>query len=204
MLKIKIMLIEDHNVVREGLKRLIEMEEDMLVLAEAGTCMEALNNVSPDIDIILLDIKLPDGDGLELYKKIHSLLPDIKFVALTTYDDPLFIKKAIEYGINGFIPKYASFDQIKEAILLTLRTGRYLYPGLNVELLFNLSESSLTELEAEILQRIAGGENQRSIAQAMFISNSTLRRRIKGICTKLGVDSVEEAVASAAKRGLIK
>ncbi|WP_238473410.1 response regulator [Desulforamulus profundi] len=93
MEKIKIMLIEDHNVFREGLKKLLELEDNMTVVAEAGSCEEALAKLSGDIDVILLDIGLPDGDGLDLAGKIKQKYLRIKHVALTTYDDPIFIKK---------------------------------------------------------------------------------------------------------------
>jgi DNA-binding NarL/FixJ family response regulator len=204
MSKIKIMLIEDHNILREGLRRLIEIEENITVVAEAGSCAEAMKNLKEDTDIILLDIKLPDGDGLELCGAIKKRSPGVRFIALTTYDDPLFIKKALESGVHGFIPKYASFDEIKSAITITMRDGRYLYPGLKVEVLMNLSETGLTEMEIRILQMIAGGESQKTVAAALFMSMSTLRRRIKGLCTKLGVETVEEALASAVKKGLIE
>jgi len=200
---IKIMLVEDHHIVREGLRRLIEMEPGMLVVAEAGSCKEAMANLQKDTDIILLDIKLPDGDGLGLCEHISPKIPGVKYIALTTYDDPLFVKKAMEHGVNGFIPKHASFDEIKSAITITLRDGRYLYPGLDTSKLFNLSETGLNNMEIKILQLIATGENQKDIAEKLFISLSTLRRRLKGICTKLGVKTTEEAVASAAKKGLI-
>jgi len=204
MSKIRIMLVEDHNIVREGLRRLIEMEEHMTVVAEAGSCREALENLREDINIILLDIKLPDGDGLDLCREIKQKISRVRFIALTTYDDALFIKKAIESGVHGFIPKYASFDEIKSAITITLRDGRYLYPGLNMEVLMNLSGSVLTDLERKILQMLACGETQKTIAAALFMSVSTLRRRVRGICTKLGVDTMEEALTTAAKKGLIE
>lgn len=198
------MLIEDHHIVREGIKNLIEMEDRMAVVAEAGSCKEALENLEKHTDVVVLDIKLPDGDGLDLIKEIKQQVPRVKLIALTTYDDPMFIKKAIEYGVHGFIPKYASFDEIKSAINITLRDGCYLYPGLNTAMIMNLSESSLSEMETRILQLIAGGETQKAIAESFYISISTLRRRLQGICTKLGVSTVEEALASAVKRGLIK
>lgn len=204
MEKIKIMLVEDHNIVREGLKRLIEMEPGMTVVAEAGSCRETMENIRDDIDIILLDIKLPDGDGLELCKEITKRLPRVKYIALTTYDDPMFVKKAMEHGVHGFIPKHASFNEIKSAITITLKNGRYLYPGLDTDKLFNLSQTGLNDMEIQILQLIAQGENQKSAADKLFISLSTLRRRIKGICTKLGVKTIEEALTTAAKKGLIE
>jgi DNA-binding NarL/FixJ family response regulator len=109
----------------------------------------------------------------------------------------------MEYGINGFIPKYASFDEIRSAINIVMKTGSYLYPGLGSEL-FRCCEPGLAEEELKILQLLATGENQKSLANQLYISLSTLRRRIQGICTKLGVRTIEEAVASAAKKGLIK
>ncbi|MEW6770955.1 MAG: response regulator transcription factor [Bacillota bacterium] len=204
MSQIKIMLVEDHQVVREGLKKLIELEENMTVVAEAGTYQEALHNLRDDINLVLLDIALPDGDGLELPGKIGARLPGVKYLALTTYDDPVFVRKAMEYGINGFIPKYASFDEIKSAINIVLKTGSYLYPGLGSELFLRGREPGLAEEELKILQLLATGENQKAVANQLYISLSTLRRRIQGICTKLGVKTIEEALASAAKKGLIK
>ncbi|RJX22740.1 MAG: DNA-binding response regulator [Ammonifex sp.] len=204
MNQIKIMLIEDHQVVRQGLKKLIELEDNITVVAEAGTCQEALENLRDDISLVLLDIALPDGDGLELPGKIGTRLPGLKYLALTTYYDPVFVRKAMEYGINGFIPKYASFDEIRSAINMVMKTGSYLYPGLGSELFFKGPKPGLAEEELKILQLLATGENQKSVANQLYISLSTLRRRIRGICTKLGVKTIEEALASAAKKGLIK
>lgn len=203
-MKTKVMLVEDHHIVREGLRKLIDMEENMTVVSEAGSVAEALQNFNLHTDVVLLDIKLPDGDGLDLSRELSKTYPKVKFIALTTYDDPLFIRKAIESGVHGFIPKYATFDEIRSAIGITMRTGRYLYPGLNTEMLMNSSESGLTDVELNILNRVAGGENQKNIAESLFLSISTLRRRLQGICVKLGVGTIEEALAAAVKKGLIE
>ncbi|WP_018084341.1 response regulator transcription factor [Desulfurispora thermophila] len=204
MSKIKIMLIEDHNVFREGLKKLLELEDNMQVVAEAGSCAEALAGLSADIDIILLDIGLPDGDGLELVGKIKQSHPHIKHVVLTTYDDPVFIKKAIECGVKGFVPKYAFFEEIKAAVLMTHKGGSYLYPGLSADFLLHYSDTGLTDKEIQLLQLLARGKNQREIAAELYISLSTFRRRLRGILVKLNVQSVEEALTVAVKKGIIK
>lgn len=204
MEKIKIMLIEDHNVFRQGLKQLLELENNMSVVAEAGSCQEALSKLTPDIDVILLDIGLPDGDGLDLAMQIKDKYPNIKHVALTTYDDPIFIKKAMECGVKGFVPKYAFFDEIKSAVIMTSRGSSYLYPGLNTETLLHLSDSGLSNKEMSILTMLASGKNQKEIASDLFMSLSTFRRRLRDIFTKLNVHSVEEALTVAVKRGIIK
>lgn len=204
MHKIRIMLIEDHNVFREGLKKLIELEEGMMVAAEAGSYKEALEKVSGEIDVILLDINLPDGDGLDLCAIIKHKFPLIKHVALTTYDDGVFIKKALECCVNGFVPKYAFFDEIRSAILMTHRGGTYIYPGLSTNTLLNLSDSGFSQLELNMLQFLAEGKNQKEIADQLFISLSTFRRRLNGICSKLKVNTVEESLTVAVKKGLIK
>ena len=202
MEKIKIMLIEDHNVFRQGLKQLLELENNMTVVAEAGSCQEALAKLTSDIDVILLDIGLPDGDGLDLAVQIKNKYPTIKHVALTTYDDPVFIKKAMECGVKGFVPKYAFFDEIKSAVLMTSRGSSY--PGLNTETLLHLSDSGLSEKEMSILSLLASGKNQKEIAADLYMSLSTFRRRLRDIFTKLNVHSVEEALTIAVKRGIIK
>lgn len=202
--KINIMLVEDHNIVRQGLKRLIEMEEGLSVTAEAGTCAEAMEKLNDNVDVVLLDIKLPDGDGLELCRVMSKSNPRLKFIALTTYDDAYFIRKALDCGVHGFIPKYASFEEIKSAIDITVRNGHYLYPGLGLEVIMKLPQTGFTDVETRVLQMIAAGETQKDVAASLFMSLSTLRRRIKGICTKLGVETVEEALAAAVKKGLIE
>ncbi|TYO93374.1 response regulator transcription factor [Desulfallas thermosapovorans] len=204
MSKINIMLVEDHNIVRQGLKRLIEMEEGLSVTAEAGTCAEAMEKLNNNVDVVLLDIKLPDGDGLELCRVMSKSNPRLKFIALTTYDDAYFIRKALDCGVHGFIPKYASFEEIKSAIDITVRDGHYLYPGLGLDVIMKLPQTGLTDVETRVLQMIAAGETQKDVAASLFMSLSTLRRRIKGICTKLGVETVEEALAAAVKKGLIE
>lgn len=204
MNRIRIMLVEDHNVFREGIKRLIDLEENMQVVAEADSLAQALQNISRDVDIVLLDIGLPDGDGLELAERVNRSFPHVKFVALTTYDDVTFVRRALELGIHGFVPKYAFFDEIKSAINMVFKGGTYLYPGLQAEWLLKPSTPGLTDLEAGILKLIARGENQREVAARLYISLSTLRRRIRGICTKLGVKTLEESLAVAARKGLLR
>lgn len=203
MEKIKVMLIEDHNVFREGLKKLIDLEDNMSVTAEAGTCREAMQNISDEVDVTLLDIGLPDGDGLKLCPEFKRRHPHIKHVALTTYDDPVFIKKAMECGVNGFVPKYAFFDEIRSAILTTYKGRSYLYPSLSTDVLLHLSEPGLSDSDLTILQSLASGKNQKEIADQLYISLSTLRRRFKLIFAKLDVDTVEEALIAAAKKGLL-
>lgn len=202
MEKIRVMLVEDHNVFREGLKKLIDMEDNMTVVAEAGTYQQALAMVSPDVDVILLDINLPDGDGLDLCTVFRTKYPQIKHVALTTYDDAVFIKKAMDCGVNGFVPKYAFFDEIKAAINMTHRGSSYIHPGLT-DTLLGLSKPSLSDSELSILKLLSQGITQKEVAEQMFISLSTLRRRVRSILSKLEVSTLEEALTTAIKKGLI-
>ena len=203
MKKIGIMLVEDHNIFREGLKKLLDMEENMQVVAEADSCAQAVQNINQDVDVVLLDIGLPDGDGLNLCELMTQTNPQLKLVALTTYDDITFIRKAMERGIHGFVPKYAFFDEIKSAINMVIKGGAYLYPSLQAEWLLKPSTPGLSDVEANILQLIAQGKNQKEVAAELYLSLSTLRRRIKGICTKLGAKAIEEALAAAARKGLL-
>ncbi|MTI80956.1 MAG: response regulator transcription factor [Firmicutes bacterium] len=204
MSKINVMLVEDHNVFREGLKKLLDMEDNIAVVAEADTYKDALQNVRENVDVILLDINLPDGDGLELCSIFKERYPHIKHVALTTYDDAIFIKKAMESGVDGFVPKHAFFDEIKSAILMTYKGRSYLYPGLSSDTLMNLSGPGLSDSELQILQMLASGKNQKEVADELYISLSTFRRRIKSAFKKLKVSTVEEALTVAIKKGLIR
>lgn len=201
---IRIMLVEDHNIFREGLKRLLDTEERLRVVAQADSYAGALKNVHRDVDVVLLDIGLPDGDGLDLCGRLKEAYPHLKIIVLTTYDDLTFVRKAMEYGVKGFIPKYAFFEDIKAAIAMVFRGGAYIYPGLPVELLLRPADPGLSDLETSILQLIARGESQKEVAERLYVSLSTLRRRIRGVCTKLGVKTLEEALAVAARRGLVR
>ncbi|WP_027718983.1 response regulator transcription factor [Desulfovirgula thermocuniculi] len=204
MERIRIMLVEDHNVFREGLAKLLDTEENFQVVAQADSFARALENFRPDVDVVLLDIGLPDGDGLELCRPFRAANPAVKIIALTIYDDVTLIRKAMEKGVRGFVPKYAFFEEIKAAINMVHRGHTYVYPSLQAELLRKPSDPGLSDQETVILQAIARGESQKEIAEKLYVSLSTLRRRLKGICTKLGVKTVEEALAVAAKKGLVR
>lgn len=204
MEKIRIMLVEDHNVFREGLKKLLETEDKFQVVAQADSFAQALKYTDGNVDIVLLDIGLPDGDGLELCSQLLSAFPQLKIIILTTYDDITLVRKALERGVKGFVPKYAFFEEIKSAILTVYKGSIYIYPGLQAQLLLANREPCLSDTETNILQLIAQGENQKEIAAKLYMSLSTLRRRIRGLCTKLGVSTIEEALAVAAKRGLLR
>ncbi|MGQ9825853.1 MAG: response regulator [Desulfotomaculales bacterium] len=201
---IKIMLVEKDNLYREGLAKLLETDDRFRVVAQAGTMRQALQNISPEVDILLLDTGLPDGDGLDLCAFLKDACPSVKIIILAAYDDVTFIRRAAERGVKGFVPKYAFFEDVRSAITMVFRGGAYLYPGLQANLLWKPLEPALTEAEVNILQFLARGESQKEVAEKLFVSISTLRRRIKGICAKLGAASLEEALVAAARRGLVR
>ena len=204
---IRILLVDDHQVVREGLRRMLELEKDMEVVGEAATVEEALTQaelLSPDI--ILMDIKMPGRDGIEATRLLKKRQPACQIIMLTLYEE--YLVQAIEAGAAGYLLKDIKRDELVRAIHtvhqgrspLNLSLGRELFAKLASSI---KDEQTLSERELAILRLIASGATTERIGAQLFLSDATVKRDIRHIFEKLGVHNRSEAVAEAYKRKLI-
>ncbi|MDP2730889.1 MAG: response regulator transcription factor [Dehalococcoidales bacterium] len=205
---IRILLVDDHPVVREGLRRMLEIEDDFQIVGEAAGDKEVLSQVeSFSPDVILMDIKMPGVDGIELTRMIKERHPDCHIIMLTLYDE--YLPRAIEAGAAGYLLKDIRREELTRAIR-AVREGRApLNLSLGQDRLAELTPSArreqyhLSERESAILRLIADGITTENIARQLFLSEASIKRSVRLIFEKLGVHNRSEAVSEAYKRGLI-
>jgi DNA-binding NarL/FixJ family response regulator len=209
MEEIRILLVDDQQVVREGLRRMLELENDLNVVGEAADASEALPQVeSLSPEIVLMDIKMGGVDGIELTRRLRQKHPDINVIMLTLYDE--YLTQAIEAGAVGYLLKDIKREELVRAIR-SVRDGRSpLALSLTRDHLTELTSAtdwkrkfSLSDRESTILHLIADGVTTAEISDQMFLSQASVKRSISLIFEKLGVRNRSEAVSEAYKRKLI-
>jgi two-component system response regulator NreC len=215
-MKIRLLLVDDHQVVRSGLKMLLAGENDIEIVGEAGTAREALEaviNMHPMV--VLMDIGLPDLSGIEATREIKRMNPEVAVVALTIHEDEEYFFKMLDAGAGGYVPKRAAPEELLTAIRAAAKGEVYLYPSMAKLLVkdYLLQEHSsephsaidgLTGREQEVLRYLAEGESNDNIASALVISNKTVARHRENIMQKLGLHSRAELVRYAIRKGIIK
>jgi len=213
---IRLLLVDDHAVVRSGLRMLLATEGDVEIIGEAGTAAEALA-AAMDLmpDVILMDIGLPDKSGIDATSEIKARFPDMAIVALTIHEDEEYFFKMLEAGASGYVPKRAAPDELLTAIRAAANGEVYLYPTMAKLLVrdYLVSEPAdreqtngkeLTEREQEVLTHLAEGESNDEIAKALVISPKTVARHRENIMRKLNLHSRAELVRYAIRKGIIK
>lgn len=216
---IKILLVEDHEVVRGGLRMLLDNQNDMVIAGEASTGEEALQLVTHiQPDVILMDITLPDISGIEATRRLLQTGCQSKIIALTIHEDEQFFFEMLQAGASGYVPKRAAPEDLINAIRMVDRGEVYIYPMLARLLVDDFlqransgSESSsratmanLTPREQEILVALAAGESNEEIAAKLVISKHTVARHRENLMRKLELHSRSELVKYAIRKGLIK
>lgn len=201
---IRIMIVDDHPIVRIGLAALIGSLPGMVTIAQAGGGREAIAlHKEHQPDITLMDLRLPDLSGVEVIRAIRSLSPEARFIVLTTYEGDEDIHQALQAGARGYIIKGLPHDLLADAIRHVYAGGRYL-PRVVKEALANRPPSSdLTSREREILVRIAQGKSNREIATELKLAEITVKMRVSAILERLDVHDRTEAVVIALQRGLL-
>lgn len=210
---IKIMITDDHSMIREGLKNLLELEGDIEVIAEAEDgedCLNKLLTVKPDV--LLLDINMPKLNGLEVLKKLKERKSKVKVLVLTVHNETEYLMKAVEIGINGYVLKDSESSELKKAIYAIYDGENYIQPSLIPSLNSKMIEKnedeikidSLTKRELQVLKELAVGKFNRDIAKEMEISERTVKNHISSIFKKLDVTDRTQAAVFAIKNDLIK
>jgi two-component system, NarL family, response regulator NreC len=209
-------LVDDHAVVRSGLKMLLSGHNEMEIAGEAGSAAEALaetERVQPTV--ILMDIGLPDKTGIEATREIKAKFPDVNIVALTIHEDEEYFFKMLDAGASGYVPKRAAPEELITAIKAAAIGEVYLYPSLAKLLVrdfFNPERTAddkvkldgLTERECEVLTHLAEGASNDEIAASLVISPKTVERHRENIMRKLNLHSRSELVRYAIRKGIIK
>ena len=211
----RLLLVDDHAVVRSGLRMLLGNESDVEIVGEAGTAQEALDAVAMfKPDVILMDIGLPDKSGIEATREIKEHFPKIAVVALTIHEDEEYFFKMLEAGASGYVPKRAAPEELLTAIRAAALGEVYLYPSLAKLLVqdFLTQErpdeaealSDLTGREQEVLTYLAEGASNDEIAESLVISPKTVARHRENIMRKLNMHSRAELVRYAIRKGIIQ
>jgi two-component system response regulator NreC len=212
----RLLLVDDHAVVRLGIRMLLESEEEFEVVGEVGSASEALNEISKvKPDVILMDIGLPDISGIDATRQIKKIRPEIAVVALTIHEDEEYFFKMLEAGASGYVPKRAAPEELITAIRTAASGEVYLYPSLAKLLVRDFLAQSpsikmddtpdgLTTREHEVLILLAEGANNSEIADRLAISPKTVGRHRENIMSKLNMHSRSDLVKYAIRKGIIQ
>ncbi len=213
-MRIKILLAEDHKIVREGTRQLLEQSPDMEVVGEASDGVEAVK-LAGDLhpNVIVMDVRLPHLNGIEATRAITARFPEIRVLILSAYDDDSYVFPLLEAGASGYLLKTASGSELAEAIRLVHSGQKALASRITEKILNRLGgrgtyrsadmPEGLTEREMEVLHAAAHGQPNKLIASALEISPQTVQVHLRNIFAKLGVGSRSEAVAYAIRHGWI-
>ena len=210
---IRIMIVDDHTVVRDGLAAMIEREDDFEVVGRASNGREAVER-APALQpqVVLMDLRMPEMDGVEAMRQIGAADEGVQFIVLTTYDTDEYIFDAIDAGAKGFLLKDASREELFRAIRAVAEGQSLIEPGVAARVLERLSQLSrqeqpaalLSDRESQVLQEMARGSANKQIAVELSISESTVKTHVANIFQKLEAGGRTEAVTKALQMGLIK
>ncbi len=213
MNSIRVVISDDHKMIREGLKQLLELEGDIVVVGEAGDgieCLEQLEIKKPDV--LLLDINMPRMGGLKVLEKLREMKHTTKVLILTIHNEIEYLLKAVEIGVNGYILKDSESDLLRRAIFAVYRGETYIQPNmiplLNEKLEgkedITSSESLLTKREMEVLKLITEGLFNKEIAYNLSISEKTVKNHVSNIFRKISVSDRTQAAVYAIKNNIVE
>jgi DNA-binding NarL/FixJ family response regulator len=210
---IRVLLVDDHEVVRLGLRVLLNAESDMRVIGEAGTVRDALDaTLRERPDVVLLDVRLPDGSGVDACRAIRAALPAVQVIILTSFADPDLVVSAIDAGAAGYVLKQLDTSELLKAVRAVASGDAVLDPAVTRGILSRVKESAqdqkarafadLSEREIGVLALVAEGKTNAEIGAALYLSEKTVRNHVSTILAKLGVTNRIEAATYAVRHGI--
>ncbi len=212
--KIKIVLVDDHTVVREGISNSFQKQDDFIIIGEADTGREAIKLVSMNTpDVVIMDISMPDLNGIDATKQILSINPHIKIIALSMYSDKAYVMGMLKAGVSGYLLKTCSFKELLYAIKTVLSGDMFLCEKVTPVVVNSSLESTrnknkdktgakLSQREREVLQLLSEGQNTNTIAEKLNISPKTVSAHIANIKTKLNLYSIAALTKFAISKGI--
>lgn len=224
-MKTKIIIIDDHQLFREGVKRILDFEASFEVVAEGDDGIEAMDLVQKyQPHVVIMDINMPNMDGIEATKGLVERYPDTKVIMLSIHDDENYVQHALKTGARGYLLKEMDADALIEAVRVVADGGSYLHPKVTHNLVkeyrrLAVEEDSgqsahapeirrplhlLTRRECEVLQLLADGQSNRTIGETLYISEKTVKNHVSNILQKMNVNDRTQAVVMAIKNGWVE
>ena len=202
---IKVLIVDDHPVVRIGLRTMLESESNIEVTGMAGSANEAMSEVERSHpDVVLMDLRMPEKEGTEAIVELRRLHPDLRILVLTNYEADEYIFRALQAGAMGYLLKSTPQAEIVQAVEMVHNNQRCVPPGIANHLLEIIGRAEMSQREIEVLTLVATGLTNKEIAQALFISDKTARNHVASCLVKLGAHDRTEAATIAIRRGLIR
>ncbi|OIU67672.1 response regulator [Rossellomorea aquimaris] len=219
-----IVIIDDHQLFREGVKRILEFEASFNVVAEGDDGSEAMNLVEThEPDVVLMDINMPETNGVEATRELMDKYPETKVIILSIHDDENYVNHALKTGALGYLLKEMDSEALIQAVKVVAEGGSYVHPKVTHNLVaeyrrlanaqsaggFQQSEVRrplhlLTRRECEVLQMLADGKSNRGIGEALYISEKTVKNHVSNILQKMNVNDRTQAVVTAIKNGWVE
>jgi len=222
----KIAIIDDHQLFREGVKRILEFEKSFQVVAEGDDGSEALSIVEEHApDVVIMDINMPQVNGVEATRELIDRYPDTKVIILSIHDDENYVTHALQTGASGYLLKEMDADALIDAVRVVAEGGSYLHPKVTHNLVKEYRKLAagigragsyvqtveirrplhlLTRRECEVLQMLADGKSNRGIGEALYISEKTVKNHVSNILQKMNVNDRTQAVVVAIKNGWVE
>ena len=202
---IRVLSVDDHPLLREGIAALVNSQPDMSLVAQAANGAEAIQIFrQQQPDVTLLDLRLPDMSGIDILIAIRSEFPEARVIMLTTFEGDVEIQRALQAGARGYLLKNMPPSELLDVIRQVHDGKKRIPPEIASQLFEHMSDEVLTEREIEVLREVADGNRNREIAERLFISEETVKVHIKHIMEKLGAADRTQAVAIGLRRGIIQ